>query len=139
MVVFALQERNVLQAHIVRHRGLRLDAVALEERVDGANSKADAASTGPMAKAESGAGASNKKSAPVGKEKGKGKPRATPEDCEWGAEYVGRRVEALWDAYGVYFPGILESFNDDTQEFRIRYDDGEYEDVTLPDPTVRLL
>ncbi len=54
-----------------------------------------------------------------------------------GASIVGRRVEAWWTKYKCYFPGVLESYDEATGEYRIRYDDNEFEDVTLPDDTVR--
>ena len=55
-----------------------------------------------------------------------------------GAAIVGRRVEAWWDVYKCYFPGVLESYDEATGEHTIRYDDdNSIEVVTLPDDTVR--
>ena len=54
-----------------------------------------------------------------------------------GVAILGRRVEAYWTNYNCYYPGFLESFDAATGFHRIRYDDGEFEDVQLPDKTVR--
>ena len=54
-----------------------------------------------------------------------------------GAAILGRRVEAWWDEYKCYFPGVLESYDQATGQHTIRYDDKEFELVTLPEDTVR--
>ena len=76
--------------------------------------------------------------APAKRKRPEAKKRAAP--AAPGAEgeaIVGRRVEAYWTVYKVFYPGVLESYDAATGVHRIRYDDGEFEDVQLPDKTVR--
>jgi hypothetical protein len=54
-----------------------------------------------------------------------------------GAAILGRRVEAWWDKYKCYFPGVLKSYDEATGVHTILYDHGVLEEVTLPDDTVR--
>ena len=49
------------------------------------------------------------------------------------------QVSCFWPMEGEWYEGSLESYDPKTHVFRVRYDDGEHEDLTLPDETVKLL
>ena len=50
------------------------------------------------------------------------------------------QVSCYWPMEKQWFEGALEAYDPKTKAFRVRYDDGDFEDgVTLPDKTVKLL
>ena len=87
--------------------------------------------------ASGGAGASG------GAARGKKQP---PPGFVWDEKMVGRRIRAFFPGSGVWLDGTLTAFVPPTRaarkegaKFTASYDDGDTEDLTLPDESVRLL
>jgi len=64
-------------------------------------------------------------------------PPAQP-TCE-GLQAVGMKVKAFWPAEGKWFKGFIEKYDENKKTHLIRYEDGDYEVVGLPDTSVVFL
>eukprot|EP00976_Prorocentrum_cordatum_P037150 755558-Prorocentrum_minimum.AAC.1 len=55
-------------------------------------------------------------------------------------DLLGRRVECFWKAEGQWFTGVLTKSKVRLPgAYRVAYDDGDFEELILPDDTIRLL
>ena len=68
-----------------------------------------------------------------------GRPRKASAATPSGEDLVGRRVKCWWDVERCWFFGALESYDPETNEHLVRYQDGDDERIILPDDTVVLL
>ena len=67
------------------------------------------------------------------------RPRKASAATPSGEDLVGRRVKCWWDVERCWFFGALESYDPETNEHLVRYQDGDDERIILPDDTVVLL
>ena len=59
----------------------------------------------------------------------------TPPDVV-GAELVGRKIQVYWSNDKAWYEGTIKSFDTVSHKHRIRYDDGEVEELVLSKETV---
>lgn len=68
-------------------------------------------------------------------------PAAPAKDVPSDEDFVGRRVKCWWPAEGKWFMGTVVSYSARRRKYphRVEYDDGDWEDLCLPDDTVQFV
>jgi len=117
---------KVLETAAVPPAGPPGTPIPVATAVEDGAAPADAAAVASATKASRGGGSTKRNPA-----------APAPASGDAPASLVGRRVEAYWSTHRRWYAGVVQSYI--SGWYTILYDDGDHEEVQLPDDTVRFV